>query len=966
LISRRSVDVALPLAAALLLGLSPGAAAQGVADEADLLFRRGATLVRAGRFDEALLAFHHSNRLVRNKNALYNIAVCYLRTGQHREAFRYLTEYEKEPLTDGERASVRRHLAELKPHLALVTVTSTPPGAAVYLDRKDLGARGTTPGTFAVPPGTHAVVVALAGHEDAQRPVTAALGRTAAVEVPLTPVLGVLEVAGSPAAAAVRLDRDHGPALGAVPAQLKVPLGRHTIYVSRDGYRTARTDVDVTLGRRQRLEVLLEKLPAAPGKVLVEADRRGALIEIDGQPMGATPALLDVPAGRHRLRVSLEDWAPYERTIEVTAGAQQRVTARLGVASEAEVAAASKAVQAIEDAPASVTVVGAEEIAAFGYRTLGELLRGVRGFYLSDDRMYQNAGVRGFSPPGDDNTRFLVLADGHVTNEVWSGASFIGHDFAADLFDVERVEVVRGPGSVLYGTGAFFGVIDVTTRREQETRFELGAGAGGLGEVYGRLSGAQPLGANGGVRLSASTLYSPRGLSLTDPASGQTVADNDGERAVTVGGVARYGDFTLTGRFNDRQKKLPTEAFDILPGTGRALVRDARAFGEVRWDRAVTPALRLTVRGYYDHSGYEGVWPYSPAAAEDLRDAGRADWLGLEARGRLALGERLSVMTGVEGAYAPVVHMEATRAGGGYALDDDHSFGLGSAYALVEGRPLADLTLSAGVRGDYHSDSGWAVSPRVAAVVRPYARGVTKVIFGRAFRAPSVYELYYHDGGVTQVPSPDLGPETIWTGEIEHTHAFGRRVFGTVSAYYNDVRGLIQLSPDGTSPSVPCLNAGGCLQYRNLGHIGTLGAEAELRRSWGRDGTVSVAYAYQRSRDLDTGSFFGGAAPLGNSPEHLAYLRFGRPLIGRLLVLGAELEYGSPRRDRDGNEGSSMLLANLTLSGRFRDSGVRYALSVYNLFDWRYSVPVGSEYGQAQLVIGQPGRTFLASLGAGF
>jgi iron complex outermembrane receptor protein len=130
---------------------------------------------------------------------------------------------------------------------------------------------------------------------------------------------------------------------------------------------------------------------------------------------------------------------------------------------------------------------------------------------------------------------------------------------------------------------------------------------------------------------------------------------------------------------------------------------------------------------------------------------------------------------------------------------------------------------------------------------------------------------------------------------------------------------------------------------------------------------VSVAYAYQRSRDLTAGPFFGaGSTRNENVPEHLGYLRFGRPLIGRLLVLGSEVEYGSPRVNRLGGTGSSMLLANLTLSGRFRDTGLRYAVSLYNLFDWRYAVPVGNEYGAAQLTIPQAGRTFLATLGAAF
>jgi iron complex outermembrane receptor protein len=133
---------------------------------------------------------------------------------------------------------------------------------------------------------------------------------------------------------------------------------------------------------------------------------------------------------------------------------------------------ASRYRQRVTEAPASVSIVTREEIEQFGYRTFGDVLRGVRGFYVSNDRNYSYLGTRGFSRPGDYNTRVLVLIDGHRLNDNVYDAVLIGTEFPLDIDLIERIEFVRGPGSSLYGTNAVFAVVNVVTRR--------GAGIDGL------------------------------------------------------------------------------------------------------------------------------------------------------------------------------------------------------------------------------------------------------------------------------------------------------------------------------------------------------------------------------------------------------------------------------------------------------------------------------------------------------
>ena len=159
-----------------------------------------------------------------------------------------------------------------------------------------------------------------------------------------------------------------------------------------------------------------------------------------------------------------------------------------------QVFGASERLQPVTEAPASVSFITAQEIARYGYRTLADILRGVRGMYVTNDRNFSFIGTRGFGKPGDYNSRILLLVNGHRVNDNIFGQAEIGAEFGIDPAMFERVEIIRGPASSLYGDSAFFAVVNVITRVGRIARRRLDdrrdrharhpAGAASLGRVF--------------------------------------------------------------------------------------------------------------------------------------------------------------------------------------------------------------------------------------------------------------------------------------------------------------------------------------------------------------------------------------------------------------------------------------------------------------------------------------------------
>ncbi|MFA6111148.1 MAG: TonB-dependent receptor [Candidatus Latescibacterota bacterium] len=603
-------------------------------------------------------------------------------------------------------------------------------------------------------------------------------------------------------------------------------------------------------------------------------------------------------------------------------------------------------------APASVTVITAAEIRRYGYRTLAEALQSVRGFYLSDDRNYQYLGIRGFSRPTDYNNRVLLLLNGHRMNENVFGSASIGTDLPLNLAAVERIEVVRGPGSVLYGSSAMLAVVNVITRDGRDgDRLSLSAEGGSAGRKRllatsgGQTADGLDLAVTGvWGDLAGDDLYFPE----YDDETGDGVARNlDWDHHGGILGTARRGPFRAQAYAGVREKGIPTGAFGVTFGDHRSRSLDASGHLDLRYAPEPSPRGALELRAQVDTYRSDGTYPYDePGDPTVIRERAEGAWLGLEGQYRWDATPASRLIAGME-------HREHLRASfrsrdeEAVYFDENFPFRVFSVYAQEEYQARENLSLVFGVRHDAYSAAGSTTTPRGAAVLDLTPSATLKLLYGEAFRAPNLYETSYVDPDAAKA-NPRLRAERIRTAELVWEQHLFPQAFASASLYRYVMHNLIDQQADPTD---------GLLQFRNTGEARALGLEVEVVTRWSSGLNLSLQYAAQRAEGQR-------GQRLSNAPRHLARIGLDRPLT-RGLILATDWRWESSRRTLAiGEDGRpitepSGIVGNLRLTGTL--GRVRVAVSVRNLLNTRYAYPGGLEH--LQPAIEQDGRTWSVDLG---
>lgn len=598
------------------------------------------------------------------------------------------------------------------------------------------------------------------------------------------------------------------------------------------------------------------------------------------------------------------------------------------------VSGASKFDQPISEAPSSISVVTAETIKLFGYRTLADLLRAQRGFFVSNDRNYSYVGVRGFGRSGDYNSRLLVLVDGHRINESSYDSALMGEDFILDLDLVERVEIIRGPASSLYGNSAFFGVINVITRHGTGLRgMELAGSAGGFESYKGRISYGTRLDNDLALSVSGSyydsagdrSLYYP---AFDDPATNNGVARNlDGERSNSLFATASWRDLTLQAAYANRRKDIPTASYGVDFNARPDFTNDRYAYVNLKYEHAFPADLWLQARLYYDYYDYYGEGIYSGVLNRDESTSNR---VGTELQASKLLGGSHLLIAGAGFSYSSTSFTNYDQDPFSSYLDVRNNAVNWSAFLQDEYSILPELLLNAGLRLDHYEQFGGEVNPRLALIYTPLTQSTIKLIYGEAFRAPNNYELYYTAAGLGLKANPNLKPETIRTYELIYEQRLFDNYRLTLSGFYNKISDMVSVVAD---PSDPSLDS-----FDNISSASVRGAEAELEAKWRSGFSGRISYSYQQAKDDQTGQ------RLVNSPQHSAKANLVLPLVGDQLLSGIELQYLGNRRTLAGNRAGDQLITNLTLFSQKWIKGLECSLSLYNLFDQRYDDPASSDH----------------------
>lgn len=936
------------IAVALLCASRADAQDGDVAAESELHFQLGVEAYLKRRYTSALEHLLLSNRLAPNPSVAYNIGRTYENLGQLDSAYAYYTAaaeaWSEEP---EKRAQVERSIAAIEGRLALVEVVSDPPGAAIYIDRTNLGQRGITPRVIAVSPGQHDVIVQLEGHEPLMiEGLQTGRGAHAALDLLLTPITAPVLVTGSPEGAEIRLGGPEGALLGTLPVELSLPIGRQDLHVSAPVHTPSYPQVTIVQDVVNRIVVDLDLLT---GSVLVESTEDDALIEVDGQVAGFTPAVLQVPAGPHTVRVSAPGYIHHEEVVDVSQRTERTVSAAL--LPRQDVTAASRRAQFVSDAPASVSIVSAQEIRAFGYQSVWEAAGSVRGAYQTDDLTYQFLGLRGFSIAGDYGNRLLMTLDGHTYNDDLIGASYPAEGMMVDLQGVSQIEVVRGPGSALYGSNAFFGVVNVVTEgREEHPQGGVSMAAVRDGHARARVSAGVGDRAQG-FWASAAGAYS-QGLDyafseLDEDGTGGLSVDNDALQAGTMMARAWAGDMELQAHVSVRDKQIPTASFETILDDDRAWSQDARAFIELRHAPRLGDSAQLVSRAYLDRYTFYGTFPYAREDGGLSEERWNGLWAGAEPRLIWEPGDAVRLTIGGE------ARMQLAGSFYGYEnasqdlyLDEELLPRVFSGYTELDWVASPWMTLIAGGRLDHYSTFGLAASPRLAAVLKPSARDTIKLLAGRAFRAPSVYELTYNDNGTTQVTASSLDAETIVTAETEYSRSLGEVTSATVDVFYNQFAGLIDTY----------LNSDGLYQYANTsGAVRSAGTELAVQRDWRGGWMASLSYAYQRTR---YGALLGEEQPT-NSPAHRMVLKAASPPGPGGLRLASLMRAESARYTAADTWTDPSLNWDLTATGTVRGD-LLWSLGARNVLDWAVEHPGG--YDLLQESVPQRGRNLFAEV----
>ncbi|MBI3363546.1 MAG: TonB-dependent receptor [Ignavibacteriae bacterium] len=675
----------------------------------------------------------------------------------------------------------------------------------------------------------------------------------------------------------------------------------------------------------------------------------GATVLLQGTVYGTTTdqngsfIMKNIPQGSYTLTVSMIGYKRVLQSVSIQRGDNPLLAIELEptvIQTAPVIVTANKHEQSLEEVPVSVSVVDDRTLAYRNAVTVDEALRYVPGVNITQSQV-NIRGSTGYSY--GVGTRVLLLVDGSPlltgdTGEIiWESIPTVS---------IERIEIVKGAGSALYGSSALGGVINIITKRaaeHPETRLRL---YGGVYEMprYSEWQWSKD----------------PR------PFSGimGTYQQHVGEWTLGFGGSRTVNDGYKRNDFWKRWNVWSRVGYDLSAFQSVDIsfnLLDQRRANFLYWkdlNHALEPkddqlfqrvqSLRWSLSGNYRYFVSSGIFATAKLSwfrsRWDDNIPNRFDPYGSNSRSDFLIGE-------LQMNYRPASHHMVTAGinGNFNNVDADTIFGkhssIGSALYLQDEIAIPDsIRLILGGRYDYQKVEGIdrfsQLNPKLGLVYSPTGSTSLRASLGSGFRAPSIAEAYTTTdaGGITILPNLDLRPERSLSIEIGGMHTFGSTVTTDLALFRNEFWDLIE----------PSFAADGYVHFQNITRARITGGEFVLRLN-ALKGLLpaQVSYTYVYPEDLTKNDI------LKYRPRHLVYVS----LQGILppFTLGADFRYIS-RTERiddelvfsgtvpDGDQRVEIYVTDVRVSAELRFAGlsITSTFHVNNLFQYYYTDFIGN------------------------
>ncbi len=559
---------------------------------------------------------------------------------------------------------------------------------------------------------------------------------------------------------------------------------------------------------------------------------------------------------------------------------------------------ATKTAYLLEDVPVSTTIITREEIEELGAQNVGEALCGAAGVKID---CYGGTGATSnVSLRGSSAQQVLVLVDGRAVNLPSLGVADLSM-YPVD--NIERIEVVRGPASALYGASALGGVINIITREGK------GESAGEASVSYGTFNTQI-------YRLSHGGKVSDIDYFVT---GSRNTSDGDRENSECSG-------YNFTGKVNVDKLAVSfgwTAQDKGVPGSIAWPSPQACQDDEKRWVDTTykfgSGRFNLTGKVFFANHWQEFKNP--DISQDDISDN---DQLGLELRQDFTLGESNHLVLGLNWEEDKV---DVKDIGGPSRIGGKQSITTKAVYLQDEIKLAESLTVVLGCRYDNPSAYGDEISPRLSAIYHCADGTRLRAGLGKAFRPPTVNDLYWRDPYAEG--NPDLQPEKSIGYDIGAERRFGSSFLGRITLFKNEVDNLITWDdPDGDW----------IWQPYNIGEASICGAEAEADIQFTSCISGDVCYTYLSARDKGDTYY---DKHIRHKPSHKIGLGLRyKSNFGFAVRLGADYT-GSVYSDRANTaELDDYLLLSTRLSQDIKNLGEVFIVG-QNLLDEEYQLYEG-------------------------